>query len=453
MDDINNVTPTPADTGGSGSGTPTPDGSTAVNTVSDASPVTAESLLQGFFAEQTPSAQESAPEPPAIEPPAPIEAADSAVSEDEVDPQTLPNEKAWEHIKGLREVKKALEPKAKSYDAIQEQLTNFGLTEELLTPGLELFSGLLATTETGEGEYAPTTMPFLEGLREKSAPRYTQLIADVAASDPDRVLQQFTPEQLLAYAGLNPELLDVYSQVQADGTLNGQSPVFHDIPAHLREAFQSFDEDTRNDLMQMEEKIRNVHLQNQARLLQIEQQTALDKQQAAAEKEAARERRKDEQLTAFTQEQRQAFLDSLKESFNPFGEEEGDLANFFYEGIYNQVSAALWKSPQVKADLEALGRAVREEDGIEKSRLLSKLNVQITKERNAAVKRLNDRFFLPALQAAQQQRQVNASQTQINGTGGFSANRSNDALPNAQDVNDPANLAAIAQSVGFQFKR
>ena len=82
------------------------------------------------------------------------------------------------------------------------------------------------------------------------------------------------------------------------------------------------------------------------------------------------------------------------------------------------------------------------------TQLRLQLEPHIARIRNAEIARY-DRQLRRTMTAEQQQRDASAKLKSVTGMGGFSEDRPGNGLANLENLNDPANLFALAQSVGF----
>jgi len=457
MDDNFQVNTESVSTAPSGSDS-TPAASTG-STSSNSEPQTAQSLVDSYFAEQSASSSQPSQEPASA---APVEAdpettsaqeADSAASgETELDPNSLSKEQAWEHVRGLREIKKTLEPKAKAYDSVLGQLEQAGLTPEILEPGVSLLSGLLSVTEDGQS----TTEPFLSQLHEASEPRLAQLLTDAARMYPGYLVGQLGREAAMQSLGLNPNLYDTYRAVQPDGSLNGQTvggydpDVLASIPDHLRDTYRSLDLDDQLELDGMTAERRAAKLQREHEWKTLQQRDQQRDEAAAQAQAQAREQAQEQRLQQFIAEQETSFYNELKHGFSPFGNapEDAELTGFFHDAVYSHVTKSLNGNPKVASALNALAVAVKQGDTLAQSQLMAQVNVQVAKARNGIVTRLNERIF-GQLQGKAQAARVNASnQINVNGQGGFSADRQPSQLPN---INSPDYYEALMERAGIRF--
>lgn len=424
---------------------------------SNPEPQTAQSLVDSYFSDQQQSSFAEATEEASAESVTPddmqefVQEADSAASsEEEVDPHSLSKEQAWEHVRGLREIKKTLEPQAKAYSHLVGQLEQAGLSPEVLTPGVELLTGLLAQTEQG-----PTTEPFLEFLENKSNPRLAQLLKDAANRYPDYLLNNaLGREKALQALGLDPKLYDTYRAVNPDGSLQGQTVGGYDpeilasIPEHLRDTYKSLPLDDQLELDGLSADRRAQKLQREFDINGLQQREQQREQQAAQAREQAIAEAKDTRLQQFVTDQETSFYNELKQGFSPFGEDKPELTRFFHDAIYSHVTKSLSANPTSAKALQALANAVRENDTIAQSQLLAQVNVHVAKARNQIVSQLNETLF-DVVQGKAQAARVNASkQINLNGQGGFSADRQPSQMPN---LNDPAYYDALIERSGLRF--
>lgn len=398
------------------------------------------------------------------------------IPETDDDLRALTDATAKQHIQGLRRhVRQNLEPKAKQFDAQIATFQQHGITPELIEPMAKMSGGLLATrqipVQMEDGSVAMqeymTTEPFWRELHGQSVDHLQQALYDAARMYPDFLLGQIPRESVFQALGLNPALAEVYSQVREDGTLNGVAPAFavdqsvlsslpEDLHATWREiatADPEFAEELKWQLTDgAQPRIAERILRGEKFQREKDARDRAADERAAAEAESAREQEANHRVTEFYATQERAFMDDLRRTYNPYG--TGEDAKADNEWIQDRISTAVREG--LAADAKAsqliagLNDALRRGNTLYVSQYRMQLEPFIAKLRNEEIKRY-DSLFRRAIGNEQQQRAASANLKSVSGLGGFSAEREGNGLANADNLNDPANLRALAASLGVRM--
>lgn len=309
------------------------------------------------------------PQPAQPQPSVGVETVDAASGDEFPDDaafQQLPGEQRGSQWKNARSRIAELNNQVRQYAELGEV--------DQLKADVELTRSLFGYRQDADGNVVidqdglpqPTALPFLRQLREQAPDTfYTMMWEGLREQiDQDEKVGDWLFQQ---YYGLNPQLLDIYKQIQSPQDALRYAPQLVDpaeltgIPRELHEAYKSFSPEDRDDLQ-------DLYVRNEQRFLArlSERQENLDNQKFIAEQRQREEQSKQEQRQQWENGIKQKTLDRgnakweqtvasqqerLKTQYQPFGIENSEGNEMVYSDIVTFAESAL-KAPALQQKIE-----------------------------------------------------------------------------------------------------